>query len=81
MTDATPSDEERDEPIEDVVRDTVSADDDPTTRREAVELELEDRGRSEEGAELDVAEVLEEAPAAGVLDDDREDPPEPNEPG
>jgi hypothetical protein len=68
------------EPIEDVVRDTVGAADDETTRREAVEQELEDRGRSDEGAEIEVAQIL-EAPAAGVLDDDEPDPPEPSEPG
>ena len=68
------------EPIEDVVRDTVGAADDETTRREAVEQELEDRDRSEEGADIEVAEVL-DAPAAGVLEDDDPDPPEPSEPG
>ena len=79
MNDATPTDQ-REEPIDEVVRDTVDAESDPTTRREAVELELEDLGRSDEGAELDVSAVL-ESPAAGVLDDDLADPPEPSEPG
>jgi hypothetical protein len=79
MSDATPTDD-RQEPIEEVVRDTVDPDSDPTTRREAVELELEDRGRSDEGEDLEVSEVL-DSPAAGVLDDDLPDPPEPSEPG
>jgi hypothetical protein len=80
MTDIT-RDDDRDEPIEEVVRDTVDATHDPTTRREAVEQELEDRGRSDEGAEVEVADVVDDAPAAGVLDEDRVDPPEPSEPG
>jgi hypothetical protein len=74
------SDARREQPIEDVVRDTVDEKNDPTTRREAVELELEELDRSEEGAEVDVSELA-EAPAAGVIDPDLEDPPEPNEPG
>ena len=74
------SDARREQPIEDVVRDTVDEKNDPTTRREAVELELEELDRSEEGAEVDVSELT-EAPAAGVIDPDLEDPPEPNEPG
>jgi hypothetical protein len=79
MSDAR-RDDDRDEPIEEVVRDTVDATSDETTRREAVEQELEDRGRSEEGADVEVAEIVDE-PAAGVLDEDRQDPPEPSEPG
>jgi hypothetical protein len=71
-----------DQPIDEVVAETVGGTDGRTTRREAVELELEDRGRSEEGAELEVDEVLPpDAPATGVLDEDRADPPEPSEPG
>ena len=68
------------EPIEGVVRDTVDRSNDPTTRREAVELELEDRDRSDEGADVDVTELT-DAPAAGVVDPELDDPPEPNEPG
>jgi hypothetical protein len=76
MTDRDP-----DEPIEDVVEQIVG-DADVTTRREAVELELEDRGRSDEGAEVEVDDVVPaDSPAAGVLDDDLADPPEPSEPG
>lgn len=76
MTDRDP-----DEPIEDVVEETVRDAGDVTTRREAVELELEERGRSDEGAEVEVDEVLPaDSPATGVLDDDAADPPEPNEP-
>jgi hypothetical protein len=76
MTDRDP-----DEPIEDVVEETVGDVDDVTTRREAVELELEERGRSDEGAEVEIDEVLpEDSPAEGVVDDDVADPPEPNEP-
>jgi hypothetical protein len=74
------SDAAADEPIEEVVRDTVDRTNDPTTRREAVELELEDRDRSDEGAEIDVSELA-DAPAAGVVDPDLDDPPEPSEPG
>ena len=79
MTDPMRHDD-RDEPIEEVVRETVDPENDATTRREAVEQELEDRGRSEEGAEVEVSELV-DAPAAGVLDDDLADPPEPSEPG
>ena len=79
MTDTT-RDDDPDEPIEDVVHDTVDAAHDETTRREAVEQELEDRGRSEDGADLEVSELV-DSPAAGVLDDEMADPPEPSEPG
>jgi len=78
MSDAIRDDDPA-QPIEEVVRDTVDATNDETTRREAVEQELEDRGRSDEGAEVEVAEIVDE-PAAGVVDDDRADPPEPSEP-
>ena len=79
MTDAT-REQHPAEPIEEVVRETVDPADDEITRREAVEQELEDRGRSVEGAQVDVSEVL-DSPAAGVIDEDRTDPPEPSEPG
>ena len=79
MTDR-PDDTPDDEPIEEVVRDTVDEDEDEITRREAVEQELEDRGRSDEGAQIDVSEIVDE-PAAGVLDEDLDEPPEPSEPG
>jgi hypothetical protein len=75
-----PDRDDRTEPIEDVVRGTVGDVDDETTRREALEQELEDRGRSDEGADVEVAQVL-DAPAAGVVDDEDPDPPEPSEPG
>lgn len=75
------TDHDPEEPIEDVVEDTVRPDVDVTTRREAVELELEERGRSDEGAEVEVEEVVPaDSPAAGVIDD-LPDPPEPSEPG
>ncbi|MFL6207096.1 MAG: hypothetical protein ACJ739_17265 [Acidimicrobiales bacterium] len=77
---AEPTRHDDQEPIEEVVLDTVDQSHDPTTRREAVEQELEDLDRSDEGADLEVAEVV-DAPAAGVLDEDRSDPPEPSEPG
>jgi hypothetical protein len=73
-------DDDQDEPIEEVVRDTVDEAHDETTRREAVEQELEDRDRSDEGADLEVSELV-DSPAAGVIDEDRTDPPEPSEPG
>jgi hypothetical protein len=79
MSDARRDDERDQEPIEDVVRSTVDGTEDETTRREAVELELEERGRSEEGADVEVSDLV-DAPAAGVLDRDLEDPPEPSEP-
>lgn len=79
MTDR-PDDAHDDEPIDEVVRDTVDDHEDPTTRREAVEQELAEQGRSDEGADLDVSRII-DAPAAGVLDEDLEDPPEPIEPG
>lgn len=72
--------DEDEEPIEEVVLEAVGDYDDETTRREAVEQELEERGRSEEGEGLDVSEIV-ESPAAGVIADDMEDPPEPGEPG
>ena len=77
MTDAT-GEQHPDEPI--VVPETVDSADDETTRRGALEQELEDRGRSDEGADVDVGEVL-HSPAAGVLDENLTDPPEPSEPG
>jgi hypothetical protein len=77
---AAARDDDRDQPIEEVVRDAVHPDSDRTTRRESLEQELEDRGRSDEGAEVEVSEIVDE-PAAGVIDEDRPDPPEPSEPG
>ena len=65
MTDGTP-DHARDEPIEAVVRGTVGATDDETTRREALEQELEDRGRSEEGAGVEVGDVLADDDGGGA---------------
>jgi hypothetical protein len=74
------TDHDPDEPLDDVVEDTVGDAADVTTRREAVELELEERGRSDEGEDLEIDEVLpDESPAAGVVDDVA-DPPEPSEP-
>jgi hypothetical protein len=73
-------DNDPDEPIEEVVLDTVDETHDETTRREAVEQELEDRDRSDEGADVEVSELV-DSPAAGIIDEDRADPPEPSEPG
>ena len=71
-----------DESIEDVIQETVDGVRDPTTRREAVELELEDRDRSDEGADVAVEDVVPaDAPAKGVVDPGDPDPPEPTEPG
>ncbi len=73
---------ENDEPVEQVVADTVTGTEDRTTRREAVELELEAQDRSEDGEDVVVDEVVPpDSPAAGVVDEDRADPPEPSEPG
>jgi hypothetical protein len=70
------------EPVEQVVADTVTGHEDRTTRREAVELELEDQDRSEDGEDVVVDEVVPpDSPAAGVVDPHRADPPEPSEPG
>jgi hypothetical protein len=68
MTDSMRDD--RGEPVEEVVRDTVDESHDETTRREAVEQELEERGRSDEGADVEVSEIVD---ADGV------DPPEPSQ--
>ena len=71
-----------DEPIEDVIQETVDGVRDPTTRREAVELELEDRDRSGDRAEVEVEDVVPaDSPAQGVVDRSDPDPPEPSEPG
>jgi hypothetical protein len=71
-----------DEPIEDVIQETVDGVRDPTTRREAVELELEDRARSDDGADVEVEDIVPAgSPAQGVVDRTDPDPPEPNEPG
>jgi predicted Rdx family selenoprotein len=47
---------------------------------EPTEKKLEQRGRRDGDAEVDVSELV-DAPAAGVLDDELVDPPEPSEPG
>jgi hypothetical protein len=44
------------EPIEELVEESREENPDPTTRREAYELELMDEDRSEEGAEVEVDE-------------------------
>jgi hypothetical protein len=44
------------EPIEELVEESREENPDPTTRREAYELELMDEDRSEEGAEVQVDE-------------------------
>lgn len=44
------------EPIEELVEEAREENPDPTTRREAYELELMEEGRSEEGAEVEVDE-------------------------
>jgi hypothetical protein len=72
---------DEDESIEDVIQETVDGVRDPTTRREAVELELEERDRSDEGAEVEVEDVVPtDSPARGVVDPSDPDPPEPSEP-
>ena len=48
-----------DEPMEEVVRETVGGSADPTTRREAVELELDAHDRSDEGEDVAVTEIVE----------------------
>jgi hypothetical protein len=44
------------EPIEELVEESREENPDPTTRREAYELELMDEDRSEEGAQVEVDE-------------------------
>ncbi|HEY7138232.1 MAG TPA: hypothetical protein VIB48_24465 [Acidimicrobiia bacterium] len=54
---ATSGPEDRDngeEPIEELVEEAREENPDPTTRREAYELELMEEGRSDEGAEVEV---------------------------
>ena len=46
------ADESDHERAEEVYEDVGAENPDPTTRREAIELELEDEGLSEEGSEL-----------------------------
>ena len=41
-----------DQPVEEIADEIVDSNSDETTRREALELELESRGRSDEGAEV-----------------------------
>jgi hypothetical protein len=48
--------DEDNEPIEELVEESREENPDPTTRREAYELELMDEDRSEEGAEVEVDE-------------------------
>jgi hypothetical protein len=40
------------EPVEELAEEAAERNPDPTTRREALELDLEERGRSEEGEEV-----------------------------
>jgi hypothetical protein len=47
-----PTHEPDDQPIEEIAEEIAENNPDETTRREALELELEERGRSEEGAEI-----------------------------
>ncbi len=49
-------DDDGKEPIEELVEEAREENPDPTTRREAYELELMEEGRSEEGAEVEVDE-------------------------
>jgi len=55
-----PTERRDEESIEDVVRGTVGDHDSETTRREALELELEARGRSDEGVEVEVTEIVDD---------------------
>jgi hypothetical protein len=48
--------DEDNEPIEELVEESREENPDPTTRREAYELELMDEDRSEEGAQVEVDE-------------------------
>jgi hypothetical protein len=49
-------DEGDEEPIEELVEEARDENPDPTTRREAYELELMEEGRSEEGSQVEVDE-------------------------
>ena len=48
----TPISNADDQPVEEIAEDIAETNRDETTRREAFELELEERGRSDEGAEV-----------------------------
>lgn len=56
---ATPSD--GDEPIDELVEEAREDNPDPTTRREAYELELMEENRSEEGSQAEVDEENDES--------------------
>jgi hypothetical protein len=59
---ATSGPDERDqgdEPIDELVEEAREENPDPTTRREAYELELMEEGRSDEGAEVAVDDEAE----------------------
>ena len=45
-------------PVEELEEEAAEHNPDPTTRREALELELMEEGRSEEGENVDIAEDL-----------------------
>jgi hypothetical protein len=47
-------------PVEELEEEAAEHNPDPTTRREALELELMEEGRSEEGEHVDIAEDLDE---------------------
>lgn len=49
-----------DEPLEELARDADEHNPEPTTRREAFELELEEQGRSDEGTEVEVTDVVDD---------------------
>jgi hypothetical protein len=50
----------RKEPVEELARQADARNEDPITRREALELDLQERGRSEEGEDVVIDEVVED---------------------
>jgi len=52
--------DEDEPPVEELEEEAAEHNPDPTTRREALELELMEEGRSEEGEYVDIAEDLDE---------------------
>jgi len=59
MATSGPEERKGEEPIDELVEEAREENPDPTTRREAYELELMEEGRSDEGAEVAVDDEAE----------------------
>lgn len=53
-------DPRREPPIDDLAEEAVAENPDPVTRRETFELDLQERGRSKEGEEVDLTDVADQ---------------------